>query len=96
MVAAVREALAEAVQRRFPSMQISPYVLAQPTLPCAFLFPGPTKYDDLDGQPVMHRGGDTWDFILRALIGDVGDIASQQQLDQLLEPSGVTSMKAAS
>lgn len=44
---------------------------------------------------VMNRGGDTWEFTLRAMLGSVGDIAAQQTLDQLLEPTGATSMKAA-
>ena len=90
MVAQVREALAEAIQRRFPSMQVSPYILSAPTLPAVFVFPGPVQYD-----LAMHRGADFSEFTVRAMVGPYGDIAAQQLMDQLLEPSGATSMKAA-
>ena len=90
MIAQVREALAEAIQRRFPSIQVSPYILSTPTLPAAFVFPGPVTYD-----LAMHRGADNTEFTVRAMVGPYGDIAAQQLIDQLLEPSGVGSMKAA-
>jgi hypothetical protein len=96
VIAAAREAIAENVQRRFPSMQVSPYILSQPTMPCAFIFPGPIRYDQAPGgMGAMNRGGDTWELTLRAMVGPYGDIAGQQLMDQLLEPSGVTSMKEA-
>lgn len=96
MLAEVREAVAELVQKRFPSMQVSPYILANPTLPHAYLFPASIDYDVAPGGATMgSRGGDTWTFTLRVLIGEVTDIGSQQLLDQLLEPFGATSMKAA-
>jgi hypothetical protein len=90
VIAAAREALAEAIQRRFPSMQVSPYILSTPTLPAVFVFPGLVEYD-----LAMHRGGDNTEFIVRAMVGPYGDIAAQQLMDQLLEPSGTGSMKAA-
>jgi len=54
------------------------------------MFPGPVSYDQ-----AMHRGMDTWEFTLRVMIGNVGDIGPQNLLDELLEPTGTTSMKAA-
>jgi hypothetical protein len=90
VISAVREALAENIQRRFPSMQVSPYILSTPTLPAVFVFPGPVTYD-----LAMHRGADNTEFTVRAMVGPYGDIAAQQLMDQLLEPSGATSMKAA-
>jgi hypothetical protein len=96
MLSDVREAIAELVQKRFPSIQVSPYILASPTLPHAYLFPSNIDYDIAPGGLTMNaRGGDTWTITLRALIGEVSDIGSQQLLDQLLEPNGATSMKAA-
>jgi hypothetical protein len=90
VIAAAREALAENIQRRFPSIQVSPYILSTPTLPAAFVFPGLVTYD-----LAMHRGADYTEFTVRAMVGPYGDIAAQQLIDQLLEPSGTGSMKAA-
>jgi len=96
MIAGVREALAETVQLALPSVQVSPYILSSPTVPCAYFYPGPVKYDEApDGTPANARGGDAWQIMLRVMVGSVGDIAAQQLLDQMIEPTGQTSIKAA-
>jgi hypothetical protein len=94
VIAEVRTAIASTLQAALPELQVSPYILSNPTPPCAYLFPGEVDYDVAPGGATMNaRGGDTWNFVLRAWVGEVGDIGAQQYLDALLEPNGDTSIK---
>lgn len=69
-------------------MQISPYVLTQPTPPCAYVGLGPTEYDRS-----MRRGHDSWTFLVTVLVGFVHDIGAQMTLDAFLMSHGPTSIK---
>lgn len=90
MLAETRGALAALLQAKLPDMQVSAYLLANPTPPCMHIFPAGTDYDQ-----AMGRGLDTWTFTLQAFVGETSDIGAQVLLDQLLEPSGAMSIKDA-
>jgi hypothetical protein len=90
MLLEVRKAIADAVTARLPDIQVSPYMLANPTPPAGEVVPARTEYDK-----AMARGMDTWTFTLRIYFPETMDIASQQLVDQLIEPSGAKSIKEA-
>lgn len=71
-----------------PGVQESPYVLENPTPPCAEVEPAPIKYD-----LAMQRGLDQWRFIVRVFVGASTDIGSQVRLDEFLDPTGPMSVK---
>lgn len=70
-------------------MQVSAYVLDNPTPPCVYVANGPVEYDQ-----TMGRGHDDWTFIVYGLVGYVSDIGAQMKLDEMLAPSGSRSIKA--
>jgi len=70
--------------------QVSPYMLASPTPPSIHVFPDTIEYDK-----VMKRGLDDWFILVQAFVGTTSDIGAQQKLDEMLAPSGATSIKAA-
>jgi hypothetical protein len=71
-------------------MQVSAYTLANPTPPAIQVLPGEITYD-----LAMHRGLDEITMLVQALVGYGSDIGSQTRLDELLDPTGVNSMKTA-
>lgn len=70
-------------------VQVSPYLLAQPTPPAIELAPDEVEYDTANA-----RGMDSWQFIVRAYVGTPTDQGAQVLLDLMLAPSGATSVKA--
>lgn len=86
----VREALAAALAGLDVELQASPYVLAAPTPPAAWVFPAAIDYD-----AVMARGADLWTFTVQVFVGGGSDRGAQQLLDRLLAPAGGDSVKAA-
>jgi hypothetical protein len=57
-------------------IQVSAYMLANPTPPTIHLYPADTEYD-----LAMARGLDRWYFTVQVFCGVTGDIAAQVRLD---------------
>jgi hypothetical protein len=70
-------------------IQVSGYMLANPTPPCVHLWPTSVDYD-----LTFQRGYDTWFFTVQAFVALSSDIGSQVMLDQFIAPSGPQSVKA--
>lgn len=86
----LREGLAANLST-IPGIQVSPYILANPTPPCAYVSLGPVEYDK-----TMRRGHDDWTFVVYVIVGVAApDVASQQRLDRMLASSGAESVKEA-
>ena len=71
-------------------VQVSAYMLGNPTPPTIHLLPEEITYDG-----AMGRGMDTWTITVQAFVGLVSDVGAQKRLDQMLAPTGATSVKAA-
>jgi hypothetical protein len=71
-----------------PDIQVSPFMLAQPTPPGIHVFPGPLTYDQ-----AMSRGLDIYNVVAQAYVAFTTDIGSQKLLDRMCEPSGANSVK---
>jgi hypothetical protein len=69
-------------------MQVSPYVLTNPTPPCAYVSRGAIEYDG-----AMGRSHDNWTFVVTVLVGFVHDIGAQMVLDGYAKSHGPTSIK---
>lgn len=81
----------------YRDMQISPYVLSDPTLPTIWVKPTPgavTEYHQTFQTMGNPDGQVTWSITVQAFVAGL-DIASQQWLDELLDTSGAHSVKAA-
>lgn len=83
----IREALA-ANLAALPGIQVSAYMLANPTPPAIHLYPAGVEYDYS-----FRRGYDTWTLTVQAFVGLSSDIGAQQKLDSYLAPSGQLSLK---
>jgi hypothetical protein len=83
----MRQGIADALEPM--GIQVSPYVLYNPTPPCAYVQDGPVNYD-----ASMGRGHDDWTFTVFVLVGMVSDIGSQMKLDSLRKSHGDMSVKA--
>jgi hypothetical protein len=87
----IRQALADAIQSRIDGIQVSPWLLANPTPPAAHVFPAQLSYHQAFGN-----GMETWEFTLQVFVSEnAGDIGSQQILDRYLSRTGPSSIKAA-
>lgn len=71
-------------------LQQSGYMLSNPTPPCAEVEPGPIAYDK-----AMQRGLDRYQLTVRVYVAFSTDIGAQKRLDEFLESTGATSIKAA-
>ena len=71
-------------------VQVNAYALAQPTPPGIQILPPAVTYDQ-----AMHRGMDTWVFIVQGFVAMTTDIGSQVLLDQMCAPTGASSVKHA-
>lgn len=81
----------------YQDMQISPYILSNPTLPTIWITPTPgsvTEYHQTFQTMGNPDGQVTWSITVQAYVAGL-DIASQQWLDELLDTSGAHSVKAA-
>lgn len=85
----IREGLKANLQA-LQDVQVSAYMLAQPTPPSICVFPGPIDYD-----LAMARGVDKWVLKIRAFAGLTSEEGAQIVLDRFLAPSGATSVKQA-
>jgi hypothetical protein len=85
----LRQALATALGS-IQGLQVSPYVLAAPTLPCAYIFA-----DEIEFDYTMGRGTDHLGFVVRVAVPLGNDIGDQVNLDAYRAGSGSRSIKAA-
>lgn len=85
----IRAALAVNLET-IPNVQVSAYMLLNPTAPTIEILPDVITYDE-----TMHRGMDDLRFILRAYAGVTTDRGAQILIDSMLEPTGSKSVKAA-
>jgi hypothetical protein len=88
-LAAIRTALAANLST-IPDLQVSAYVLSNPTPPSAVVFAGPTEFDKAFG-----RGMDMLVFMVRVVVAAVSDISAVVNLDPYMAGSGARSIKAA-
>jgi hypothetical protein len=86
----IRAGLRANIKANIPNLQVSSYVLANPTPPGVHIYPGETRFD-----LAMNRGLDEVDFIVQAFVAHTGDQGSQSYLDDLRDPTGDRSIKAA-
>lgn len=71
-------------------LQVSAYVLSNPTPPCVEIVPAEVQYDQ-----ALARGMDTVTMTVRVFVGQASDKGAQQRLDLYLAPDGSGSVKAA-
>lgn len=88
----IRAALTTNLKSKIPDVQMTGYMLSQPTPPCFEVEPDPAgvQYD-----MAMGRGLDEWRLIVRGLVATGLDIGAQKTLDRWLAPTGDLSVKAA-
>lgn len=90
-LADIRDGLADAIRNGVDlDMQVSAYVLADPTPPCAQVMP-----DEMEYHQAYGNGLENWGLIVQVIVGLGSDIGAQKQLDQMLASSGSLSVKAA-
>ena len=87
----IREGLA-ANLAALDDVQVSPYMLANPTPPTVHLYPGGAA-GDIEYDLAMRRGLDRWPFTVQAFVGSPSDIGAQVRLDEFIAPSGARSVK---
>lgn len=84
----IRQALAHNLDA-IPGVQVSAYMLSNPTPPAIEIQPAETVYDETFG-----RGMDTWTLTIRAHVAQTLDVGAQRRLDRMLAPAGASSVKA--
>lgn len=89
-MAAVRQALADNLST-ISGIQVSAYVLSNPTPPAIQVVPGPAEYHQTMGA----SSASWWDFTIQAYVAVATDIGSQARLDRLLADDGAESVRAA-
>jgi|ERR1044071_7280091 hypothetical protein len=88
---ALREALAANLSS-IKNVQVSAYMLVNPTPPAIHVIPGPTQYHLTMGKSSMDEW---WEFTIQAFVAATNDIGSQKLLDSMLASDGDRSVKAA-
>lgn len=88
-VADIREGLAANIAT-ITDVQVSSYMLANPSPPSIHVFPAAAEYTQ-----AFNRGLDKWTFTVQAIVSASVDTAGQQLLDEFLAPTGDTSIRAA-
>lgn len=86
----LREALALNLSQ-IENIQVSAYMLANPTPPAIHVIPAQTEYHQTMGS----GGAEWWQFTIQAFVAATSDIGSQQRLDRMLGSDGPDSVKAA-
>ncbi len=89
-LATVREALRVALTTVGTDVQVSGYLLGQPTPPTLQVLPGEQTYDR-----AMHRGLDIRTFTIQGFVAYNEGETSQRLLDELMAPTGIRSVKTA-
>jgi hypothetical protein len=85
----LREALAVNLSA-IPDVQVSAYILANPTPPTLQIVPGGVVYDQ-----AMGRGHDDVTFTVQAIVALTTDVGGQKRLDRFVENLAPYSVKAA-
>lgn len=85
----IREGLAEALSA-VAGMQVSAWMLSNPTPPAAHVYPDETEY-----HRAMQNGAEGWTLIVEAFVASNSEIGAQQRLDKMLASSGAESVKEA-
>ena len=88
-IAQIREGIATNLAT-IADVQVSAYMLAQPTPPAIHVLPGEISYDRASA-----RGLDEVMMLVQAFVAFSSDIGAQKRLDTMLAPSGAGSVKAA-
>jgi hypothetical protein len=88
----IREALAAALKESLPAgeVQVSAYILANPSPPTVQIFPGET-----DWHQALQDGLEKRELIVQALVGTPTEEGAQRRLDGFLASTGEFSLKAA-
>lgn len=84
----IRAGLVEALGN-LSGFNVVPYMLSVPAVETIHFWPESVDYDKSGS-----RGFDQWTWVVQAFLGLTIDVASQQRLDDLLNSSGPTSLKA--
>jgi hypothetical protein len=95
-LAAIRAGLVtnlNTLKSTYVDMQISPYVLSNPTPPVIWV--KPTQGNVTEYHQAMRNGQETWTLTVQAFVGSGGDKTAQIVLDELLNTTGPRSVKAA-
>jgi hypothetical protein len=80
----IRQALVARIEELgFPLTQVSPYMLNNPTPPCAYIVFADEEFPD--GQRVIT---DTLHFTVNVLIAMTSDVAAQEALDDFISTNG--------
>ena len=75
-------------------IQVSSYILGNPTLPVIWVRPAPSE--GIEYHRAFANGLEEWTLLVQAYFASgITDIGAQKKLDELLESSGATSVKAA-
>lgn len=85
----IRQGLADALTAALDGVQVSAYILANPTPPSVSVFPSQVSFHE-----AMANGMEEWTFTVRALVSLSTDIGAQQLLDGWMGTNG-TGVKAA-
>ena len=94
-IAAIRQGLATNLAT-IPEVQVSAYILSNPTPPTVWVMGATTDYDRTMGsRRTGNRYTDEYTATIQAIVSLNEDIGSQALLDNLLSPSGTYSVKAA-
>lgn len=88
-LAQVREGIALNLST-IADVQVSAYMLGNPTPPAIEVVPEQVTYD-----LAFQRGMDQWNVTVRAFVGLTTDVGAQKRLDLMLASSGANSVKAA-
>jgi hypothetical protein len=72
-------------------IQISAYILDNPSPPCLYVMGA----DEITYDLAMQRGLDQWRIVIQGFVGGVTDIGAQVRLDEWLAPTGDDSVKQA-
>jgi microcompartment protein CcmL/EutN len=88
----IREALAAGLKESLPAgeVQVSAYILANPSPPTVQIFPGET-----DWHQALQDGLEKRELIVQALVGTPTEEGAQRRLDGFLASTGEFSLKAA-
>lgn len=80
--------------RAIADLQVSAYMLSQPTAPSAHVFPGGAA-GDIEYHQAMRDGVESWPMTVQVFVALSADIGSQVNLDAYIASSGARSVKAA-
>lgn len=84
-IQAVREGLAANLQANLENIQISAYVLGNPTTPSLHIMPAQSEL-----TVAMQRGHEERDFLIQVMTGLATDKGAQQKLDEFMSEDKIT------